>query len=269
MKKLTKYILAAALAAMTFSAHAQSFGPEYSGEGHANARYTRAMRSRLINWLPTENAVGPEAEKAPRRFAIAVRPFQLINSGLKLDFEMELNTPGQWLQLSLSGYNKTQDDITKYNGDYYYYDYSRGSSNFLSNFDDFDKFSGFGVGVAYKNMFSNSGWYWNMGLNYSYYNVNYSGWGYHLFYEDGIEFYEYDLRPEESSYHKIGFNVQLGKHFALTRNLFLDGFVGLGYERTFVEGFRSSRFERGMLSFGYSGLFFSGGFRIGWMWPNK
>jgi hypothetical protein len=271
-------MIAAALVTLTFSAGAQQRGRVYYGED-SPTRYDRQRNtnnSRVyydgyrnvlqmrINWLFPE-------EETPRRYTIAVRPFQLVNDGLKVDFELELNTVGQWLQFSLAGYYKPQFDPYKYSDDdgFYYDRRKTGWTNWLSDNDEFQKFGGVGIGVAFKSMISNNGWYWNAGINFTFYNVSYKAYGTYEFYEDGMQFWHNELRTVKTQYYKPGFNVNIGKHFALSRNLFLDAYAGLGYERTYKGGVLTDSFGDSMFSFNHDGVYFSGGFRIGWMWPNK
>ncbi len=269
---MKKYLIAAALIIASFTANAQEHGQvtyyiksTRQANSHTNRALNRIdhrairMEKRLINWLP-------EGE-TPRRFTIAVRPFQLLSHGLKADFEMELATPGQWVQFSLSGYHTSWYDHTRNNGNYTYYsDYGGWEGDFLSGTGLFEKLGGAGLGVAFKSMISDAGWYWNAGIVFTYYDVHHKQRGYYSFVEDGMEFYEYSSRIVRSHFYQTGFNVNIGKHFALSRNMFFDGYVGLGYQHTYTNG--TDDFGR-MLGFGYSGLYFSGGFRIGWMWPGK
>ncbi len=254
MKKYMLYILAAVLTMITFNANAQPRGRVYyDGYGY--------REDRLIDWLPTE--------ETPRRYSITVRPFQLINDGLKLDFEMELNTPGQWLQFSLAGYYLPQFDPSKHNDGGIIYSIDNGWENFLSDHNDFQKMGGAGLGVTYKSIFTNSGWYWSAGAHFTYFNVSHKVYGYYSLTEDGMEFHEYRNKTVKSRFYKPGFNINLGKHFALSRNIFFDAYIGLGYERTFYGGAKTDRFQETMFSFDHTGPYISGGFRIGWMWPCK
>ncbi len=255
MKKHMKYIFAAILILTSLTANAQGHARVYYG--NYKYRYAEA-KPRLINWLPEE--------ETPQRFTIAVRPYQFFNSGFKADFEFELSTAGQWLQFSLAGYHKPQYDyygpVTRYNYRY------EGWENLLSGYHPFEKMTGAGVGAAYKRMFSDNGWYWSAGMNFNFYDVSYKERGYYMFYEDDMQFFEETIQMERSQFYKLVFNVNIGKHFALSRNLFLDTYIGLGYERTFIGGYDTGSFNN-MCAFGYSGLCFNSGLRLGWMWPNK
>lgn len=242
------------------AAMAQSHGKVYLGYGNyyrdggrGNQPEIRRIvrKPKLINWLPEE--------ETPRRFAIGIRPFQLLYSGLRADFEFELGTTGQWLQVGLSGYGKK--------------DHSSWNWRFDSGYSSFISMGGVGLGAAYKDMLSNGGWYWTAGLDFNFYDIKYMEFGYYAFYEDGLEFFERDNRPVSTQYYRLGLNLNIGKHFALGRNLFLDLYVGLGYHRSFKGGYNNGGyrhgFEDGMYSFGHNGFYFSNGLRLAWMWQSK
>jgi hypothetical protein len=241
------------LIALSISARAQSFGPAPSDI---------TVRQRLINWLPED--------KPPQRFTLAIRPLHVINFGLKADFEFELNKIGKWLQFSLAGYYTPQYEHSKYLGDYRFYDYDDGWEGPMSGGEVFEKLGGAGLGVAYKSMLSNSGWYWSAGLNFTYYSLK--QWideHYYYYDERGNEIRPNINNSVWSQIYQLDANVNIGKHFALRRNMFLDVYVGVGWRQPFVTGFDNWFLSFGMYSFQYKGLYINNGIRLGWLLSNK
>lgn len=232
----------------------------YSGQ---RQRLSKPPKQRLIDWLP-------EGE-TPQRYTIAIRPLQLFNNGLKADFEFELNKPGRWLQFSLAGYYAPQYDYTITMGEYSFEDYwwGAGWENFMSDGETFEKLSGMGIGIAYKHIFSNSGWYWSAGISFSYYDLSQwiSGYGYYDEYGTHIYLDIYDT--VNSKNYQSEANVNIGKHFALGRNVFLDVYAGIGGRYTFIVGFDNWYMNDGLQSYQYTGFCVNAGFRLGWMWSNR
>ncbi len=251
-------------------AQAQEYGRVRYYNNYNRRHNDKTPAQKPINWLPEE--------ETPRHFTIAVRPIQLISYGLKVDFEFEFLT-GKWLQFSLAGYYAPQYDHSMVSGDYHFSAQSGGWKSPMSDGEYFEKLGGGGLAVAYKSMFSNSGWYWSAEMHFYYYDV--SHW---LNYYYG---YDYDMRSYVAKkygktvrmqFYKPGININIGKHFALGRNLFLDAYIGLGYD--FTSGGREIPelagtkyyvylFERGMFAFGYRALYINSGLRLGWVWPNR
>lgn len=207
-----------------------------------------------INWMPTQ--------RETQRYTIAIRPFYLINNGIKVDFEYELRTPGQWLQFEVV-YRGTG----WYNNGYYNNSYNDGWSNVESNNSSFSKLGGFGLGAAYKTMFTPNGWYFSAAVTFNYYNVHFLENYLEGFNEDGMLFYEYVTGYKSNKYYNPAFSLNIGKQVAITRNLFIDGYIGVGLTGS-IHGTGNNPVKFGdsnMFSWGYSGLTFNGGFRIGWL----
>lgn len=96
MKKSIKYMIAGIAMLMAWSAGAQQVRYVYQ------MPYERQYR---INWT--------EASPEGQRYTIAVRPFYLAYGGIKFDFEMELNRPGDWLGLEVGMYRKRRYDAER------------------------------------------------------------------------------------------------------------------------------------------------------------
>lgn len=214
-----------------------------------------------INWMSP-------SQEGQHRYTIALHPFYLANYGLKVDFEMELKQPGQWLQFEAIG---------RYTG-WHSNDYKPGERQDLctngwdtieSGGKSFARMNGGGVGVAFKSMFQPNGWYFSIGVSFNFYNVFYSDYGYIPYQEDGLTFFKYDIGNQNVKFYKPGFDFNIGKQVAITKHLFLDGFLGIGYDYSFYDANGENSYNSGIFSYGYRGITLSGGFRIGWLWEAK
>lgn len=252
MKKLTNLIMLTLLSVAVSTAELAAQTAEAPATG---VYYLKRPRTSLIDWMPAESA-GP-------RYTVALRPFYLVNSGLKADFEMELRQPGQWLQFELIG---------RYKGWYVPLpnEPSSGWETIESTGGKFQRLVGGGFGVAFKGFFRPNGWYFSAGLVFNYYGVWYRGYSYVAFEEDGAQYLRRADGMIRADYYKPGFHFDIGKHFALTRHLFVDAYVGVGYSYSFYDSrYRYVYNGNHPFSFVYRGLQVSGGFRIGWLWGGR
>lgn len=218
---------------------------------YTTQRIRYIKRDSRINWIPEEQGT-------QRRYTIALRPFYLINKGIKVDFELELKEPGQWLQFQ-----------AVYRGSGWYNGYDSGGWDIPeSSGYSFSKLGGFGVGAAFKSMFTANGWYFSAAVTFNYYNVRTKGYYLEEFEQDGLQYYEYIKGHITNKYYNPAFSINIGKQVAITRNLFIDGYVGVGYTGS-IRGKENSDYGKysigNMFSWGYSGITFNGGFRIGWL----
>jgi len=187
------------------------------------------------------------------KYTIAVQPFHLMNGTLKLDFETQLKSPKNWLQLSISGSYLPKKDI--YRAEYSW-------SNFNSDFNDFTGLNGFGVGAAYKSIIYSTWLYYSVGASYSHYRVRYAGYGYFPYIEDGLTYYEYYPAQQKQIFNKLSSSVCLGMQSHFSNTLFFDVYIGIGYAHSMYDENKRS-FEEGMYGFGRRGTFLAGGLRIG------
>lgn len=263
MKKYYKYLLLllCATAAGSWDAEAQYY---YYGPGYYYV--TPPPKTRLVDWQNSD----------ANRYSISVHPFQLVNSGMRFDFEFELPQKGQWLQVNFSFYTRrwfTENDRGSY--DYYYDDYygdyyGGGWSNQLSGFDYFRKLGGVGLGVTYKYMFSPAGWYFNVGASVTYYDVHYVKGDYFPVKEGGLTYYEYCMGISNAKFVKPYVNVNIGKHIPFSKNIFMDLYCGVGYAYSIWTGYdRNSYDYTAMYGFARRGLTFSGGMRLGVLWSGR
>lgn len=249
MKNSIKPLIAGLTALMAcVSLNAQNIAPQ-----GGNVYYMNEYRPSLkIDWKPDTKDI--------QRYTVAIRPLYLTENGLKLDFEFELNKPGDWLRVELIGHHRRRFN-------HGHYDYRSGWSTINSGYDTYHKLGGAGAGLAYKSMFTSNGWYYSVGAAFNYFNVGHEVLSYHPYVEDGITFYERGWKDVNAKYYKPEATVNIGKHFALSRSFFADMFLGLGFAYSFYEG--ENYFSDTPYAFGGRGLFINAGFRIGWLISNK
>lgn len=239
-----KRIVTSILLAVSMFAAASLSAQESQQRVPRTVEQWRSYRKCPIDWEESPDSVN--------RYAVAIRPFYLVNLGLRADFEFELKGGGQWLQF----------DMTWRHSGWHRNDFLEIPESANA---EFNKIDGFGVGVAYKNFFTPNGWYFSAGIVFNYYNVYRYGGMFANIIEDGSLYQKYQIGMVATRYYKPGFNINIGKHMSLTRNLFLDAFIGVGYARSYCEG--TNIFDRdNPFTMAYSGILCSGGFRIGWMW---
>lgn len=203
-----------------------------------------ASKPILMDWKPDS--------LSSLRYTIAISPIVMMNSGMKVDFEMELSHKGRWLQFSLMGYyaSKFSDQSDVWN-------------TFTSSFDDFSALKGAGIGVAYKQMINVRGWYLTAGALVNYYDVGNYQTRFVPMEEDGLIFW----RPKKglfyTKYYKPMVQFNVGKFIPLSRRVFLDISTGLGYAYSFYDKDKHNGEYDGMYGFAYRGIEWNFGFRIG------
>lgn len=176
------------------------------------------QRTIPINWRPDTKEV--------QRYTVAVHPFHLVNNGLKFDFEYELRTPGEWLQVGLLAYLAPERNIYYYE-DWWGYGGHNPRSTFNSGFDNYNRMWGIGASAMFKKMWHSRGWYFSTGIVLEYYRVGNMEEGYFPYTEDGLTFYKTGSRLISKSFVKPTAQFNLGKHCALSRRCYLDMFIGI------------------------------------------
>lgn len=212
-----------------------------------------------VYYRPTNPMDWKPESKTANRYSLSVHPFHLMNSGLKLDFETEF-TPEKWLQVGAMGYYRPRFNDHES-------EWREGWESLNSNYEPFSKLSGAGLSLSYKSMFDSRGWYFNTGVLYNYYDVDYEELRYVPVQQDGLTFYERRFLMVTTKFHQPAVFFNAGKHMAITRHLFADVFIGLGYMHSFYSG-GPTPFDE-YVAFGYRGVYFNGGFRIGILWNGK
>ena len=199
-----------------------------------------------------------------KKITVAVQPLQLFNWGLRHDFEIRLGNGPGWLQFGLTGYfNNFEDDI---DNPRYHYD----GRNFVDrNWFEFrlrepiSKLTGYGLDVNYKRFVNPSRTvYIATGLAYARFNIKYLGLTWKDYIEDELLYHAYVLDFRTQEINRWGVNTYFGYQPAFRRLFLFDLFWGLGWRSSFSDSNKPS-FDRHMLSYGYTGIVFLTGVRIG------
>ena len=121
-----------------------------------------AMAQQAFSWINQDvtksypNVWKPDYN-AGKRYVIGIQPYNMLHFGLKLDFEMELDKPGKYLQFGLMGY------YAPYNKDSYYYEnseYFLGDGWQIFGGDSFDNPRGDARCLGLKQHFGPRGWFY-------------------------------------------------------------------------------------------------------------
>ncbi len=232
----------------------------------AQQRYTyeetrTRTRTVLIDWRP--------GEKTHQRYTVSVSPLRLASHGLKFDFERELPRPGHWLGTSLVVYLAPPRNMR-----YLYWDHEGNNrASFNSGFDDYHRMWGVGTSVMFKNIFSRRGWYFSTGIVFDFFRVGVMESNYIPYVENGLTFYDYGETLETKSYFKPSAQINIGKHFAISRRCYFDLYAGIGISYALYKNdgrhsygqdhdWYHPRFSE-LGGFAYRGLYPVGGFRFG------
>jgi hypothetical protein len=236
-------------------------------QASAQERYTYIKRNGRpktipINWKP-------DSLMPYKRYTVAFSPLHLINSGIKFDFEAELRRrQGEWLQTSLILYVSPPKE-----GGNYYRRYGNNRSRFNSGFDDYYRMWGVGTSFMFKKMLNRRGWYFITGIKFEYYHVEANSKGLFPYVEDGLTFWEDDIRLFEQSFFKPTLQFNMGRHFSISRECFFDLWVGLSYSYSIYDSSKAMQqtyggndtytLFSGVDGFARRGVSPNGGFRFG------
>jgi hypothetical protein len=202
----------------------------------------------LSGWIVL-NAQKQE-QKRPR-YAITVEPLYLHNGGLKLNLEKQLKQK-ETLELSLVAYFLPYRKIESY----YFLFWGGKEGGYItpsSEFQRFNKLSGCGIGGAYKRYFSKFG-VLSAGMSYTYSDIQYPHLGFHKYKEDGLTFYEYDLREVHQNFNTFAANLSAGIHSSFHNLIFVECTLGLGYAYSLYDKDKRA-FNNYALGLGYRGIY--------------
>jgi hypothetical protein len=191
-------------------------------------------------------------EKLPhqeKKYSIASQPLYHFNSGVRFDFEMRIKDTPSWIQISPSGFW-----MPRAHRDYNYWTMISGDLNYLL---------GAGLELNYKYFFNRKeSWYFAGGCSYTNYNIEYAGEYWNSYSEDGLVYHVKEHGSMKQGINKLGLNTYIGYQLPTPTFLF-DMFAGLGYRYSFRNNNMADPFNDGMLSFGYRGVVFITGVRLG------
>jgi hypothetical protein len=198
-----------------------------------------------------------EQEKPLPRYAVSIEPFYLYNGGLRLNIEKRLD-PKKWIELNITGYwlpySEIKDGYSSWadRGGWY-------TSN--SDFNEFTKLNGFGLGGTYKYYFYST-CFLSAGASYTYYGVQYEDRIFSKYMEDGLPFYEYGLQNINQQFQKVTGNACIGAHSFFRHTYSMEFYGGIGYAHSFYDKDKR-HFDETVFGFGHIGLYPMFGFKIG------
>ena len=193
-----------------------------------------------------------------------MQPFQWFNRALRFDFEMRLGDGPGWLQFGPAvyygkRYQEYEEPPYYYDGnDYYYKD-----RYYVSFREPFSRVRGGGLDVNYKHFIDpKRSTYFAAGLSYTYFEIDYWGYGWDNYIEDGLQYHAYVLDNRTQNINRLGINTYFGYQIPTRYNFLFDFFGGLAYRHSFSNKNKPA-FNDNMLSFGHTGFVLLTGFRIG------
>ena len=200
-----------------------------------------------------------------KRYTFAMQPMQRFNEAWRFDFEMRLGDGPGWLQFgpalyAADPYENDGNPRYYYDGNNYYFErrhYYSGSRG------PYSKLRGGGLDINYKHFIdSRRAGYFATGLSYTHFKIDYWGYKWENFREDGLPYHAYVLDYRTQHINRLGFNAFWGRQAPKKGAFIFDVFGGLSYRHSFSEKNKPA-FNDTMLSFGYTGFVFIAGFRIG------
>ncbi|MDR1980631.1 MAG: autotransporter outer membrane beta-barrel domain-containing protein [Tannerellaceae bacterium] len=201
--------------------------------------------------IPFRTAAQDKTEKPERpafKQSIAIQPLYLHINGLRLDYERQLKTPRQWVQVSGIGYYSGNDD----------------SLWGLWAFDDhrFNNSWGAGVEVNYKYLTSKRV-YLSGGLSYGYTAVDYNDYTLTDYEEDGLTYYTPTWEKTMQNFNRLGVHTYVGLQTKTNRRVLVDGYMGVGYTHSFYDTNKYYPSTNEMNNVSYRGIQLIIGFRMG------
>lgn len=200
--------------------------------------------------------ISPESQVVThkKKYVAGFSLSEFFNSGLNLNYDRRIGNTRQWMMFDISGYYMAADK-----------DSYQGLGNFLSAFDSFNRYKGFGLGAGYKYFpFKYEFFYVCGGVSYKYFNVRYRAFEYVPFTEDGMSFYAYELvNPKTNNFNRLGANICTGIQSTMRHVFHVNLYAGLGYVYS-IHHAREGIFDDGVFGFGHTGVTFIFGFRFGW-----
>jgi hypothetical protein len=196
-------------------------------------------------------------EKKTARYAISFEPNHLLNGGLRLNIEKKIH-PTDWIELNLTGYYLARNGGKSNN---YWLWASNGYYISNSHFESISGLSGLGIGSTYKHYFPSS-IIINTALSYNRYNVEYPGFDFIPYKEDGLTFFEYRRANVHQPFHKLAAHVALGARSTFERLFFVEGYAGLGVAYSFYDE-NKRNYNETMFGYGYRGIYLTIGIKLG------
>ena len=209
--------------------------------------------------FPWSEVNAQDKQKMPQ-YAVSVEPLHLINGGLRLNLEKK-GDQNDWLEMSLTGYLLPHRDMQAIHRNWWDQDIG-GYSTANTDFDWISGLHGLGAGAAYKHYFPGTHCMISTGLSYNWYNVEYPGYDFQRYVEDGLPLYHYTLIYEHQSFQKLAVHVTGGIRTFFRHKFFMEFYGGIGYTHSFYDS-NKRNFNDTMFGYGYRGVYLTAGVKIG------
>jgi hypothetical protein len=183
--------------------------------------------------------------------AVSVQPLYLFNRGLRIDYEKQLGNPYHWVQVSAKGYYMTDDGYA-------------GLTTLIFDNDRIEDLSGVGTELNYKYFFLKKRIpYIAAGLSYHYFHTHQYGYDFIDFRQDDLTMYYPVYSLQAQDFNKVGFNTCFGVQTSPYKRFFVDGYIGIGYCRSFFDENRYYPDSDNMNGPSYTGFTLTTGIRLG------
>jgi hypothetical protein len=197
------------------------------------------------------NAQKQKQEHIEPRYAVTFEPMYLHNGGLRLNLEKQWKQRER-LELNIAGYYLPYNEIIP---SYSLSGNIEGGGHYTpsSELKSFNRLSGVGVGGTYKRYFLKS-CVVNAGISYTYSDIQYPSLDFHKYSEDGLTFYDYDLREIHQYFNTLAVHLSTGIRSSFHHLFFVEYTMGLGYAYSFYDKDKNA-YNESPLGFGYKGIY--------------
>lgn len=211
----------------------------------------------ILMFFPFGNLFAQEPESEyHHNFLIMGVPQHLFQNGIRIEFDRRLNNPQNWLIVAPTVYYRGQ----------------RG--NWLIGNFNVHSMWGAGLEVFYRRFMKDrpepGGFYLSGGTGYRFVNQEYRGDRWDIYTENGLTFYRYNNSSWHKQNHTFSLKGTAGYQFVTEQHLMLDVFIGYGLllsRQDIPDNVEVlSHFDNDAFSFGYTGLLYEIGVRLGIGW---
>ncbi|MDD2437251.1 MAG: hypothetical protein PHG27_03165 [Massilibacteroides sp.] len=200
--------------------------------------------------MRTGRMYAQEKETTYPKFILSTKPFLLFDGEYKINFEMPLKSPQDWVGIGLSGFYLPE----KHNRTW-------STRNTINYGDELFGLKGAGVDLTYKHFFLPRMVYVGGDLSYGYYQTKVEDFILRPFEENGLTLYEYTYGKTTKDFNRIASQVYVGISSSIQKMIFVDAYLGVGYTHGFYKD-DTPRFDS-LFGFGYKGVYPVLGLRVG------
>jgi len=205
------------------------------------------------------------AQTKDMNFMIKGEPLYLINNGLYVDFEKKVSNT-KWLVVSPQFYVKYKDGSRDKWRDVYEISYDNENPGESHHY---LKYIGAGLDLTIKNfIFSNKyvkNIYFGYGASWQYYNLTLEKLIWQTYAEGDLNILLPETKQYQEQINKFGLNGIVGLQLKVWKGMYVDFYTGWGFRYSVYHSSDGSvvKFNSGSWDFGYTGINFIGGIRVG------